>query len=219
MEDRTLNSERTDEQKSDSTSIQIEDISRESEEFYSEDNTNVNEDFAKDTGTPKNVVKRFNWEYGAYEAFRYARNFFFGEPKPTKSQNKFSDLAETLISSIPDNSNNPELLNSSGKLLEQQRMLEDTRARRRLEKWATRVIVWYLLAVFILVIVNGLVLIFHPVHTNEIINLGTANAPKGFISDSIMTIILSTTTINIIGLGLIVLRGHFPQENKGKEKQ
>ena len=128
-----MNSERTDEQKTDSTSIEIEDISRESEEFYSEDNTNVDEDFAKDTGTPKNVVKRFNWEYGAYEAFRYARNFFFGEPKPTKSQNKFSDLAETLISSIPDNSNNPELLNSSGKLLEQQRMLEDTRARRRLK--------------------------------------------------------------------------------------
>ena len=179
---------------------------------------NVNEDFAKDTGTSRNITKRFDWEYGAYNVFCYVRNFFLGEPKTPKNPSKFSDLAETLISSIPDNPGS-ELLNSSGKLLEQQRMLEDTRARRRLEKWATRVIVWYLLAVFILIIVNGLVLIFHPIETDEIINWGTANAPKGFISDSIMTIILSTTTINIIGLGLIVLRGHFPQKDKNKKEQ
>ena len=32
----------------------------------------------------------------------------------------------------------------------------------------------------------------------------------GFITDTVMTVILSTTTINIIGLGVIVLKGHFP---------
>lgn len=199
MEDRSLNSEKEFPDRMDSNG------------------GNVDEDFAKDTGTSRNISKRFDLEYGAYNVFCYVRNFFFGEPKPPKNPSKFSDLAETLISSIPDNPGS-ELLNSSGKLLEQQRMLEDTRARRRLEKWATRVIVWYLLAVFILIIVNGLVLIFHPIETNEIIYPGITNAPKGFISDSIMTIILSTTTINIIGLGLIVLKGHFPQKNKDNEK-
>ena len=29
-----------------------------------------------------------------------------------------------------------------------------------------------------------------------------------------MTVILSTTTINIVGLGFIVLKGHFPQEKE-----
>ena len=194
--------------------VSAEDVS-EAEEASANDG-DVNKDFAAATGTPQKVVKRFNWEYGAYDVFRYARNFFLGEPKPAKNQNKFSDLAETLISSIPDNPNS-ELLNSSGKLLEQQRMLEDTRARRRLEKWATRVIAWYLIFVLMLILANGFVLMTHPVEMDEMINLPGAGSRKGFISDSIMTIILSTTTINIIGLGLIVLKGHFPQRNKKKK--
>ena len=32
---------------------------------------------------------------------------------------------------------------------------------------------------------------------------------EGFISDSVLTVILTTTTINVIGLGVIVLKGHF----------
>lgn len=214
MEDRTLNDIMEDVNKP--NDVTTEDISG-AEEVPVNDG-DVNKDFAAATGTPQKVVKRFNWEYGAYEAFRYVRNFFLGEPKPAKSQNKFSDLAETLISSIPDNPNS-ELLNSSGKLLEQQRMLEDTRARRRLEKWATRVIAWYLIAVLMLILANGIALMFHPVEMDEMFRLSGTGSQKGFISDSIMTIVLSTTTINIIGLGLIVLKGHFPQENKNKKEK
>lgn len=154
-------------------------------------------------------------KYGGYLIFSIIREFFFGEKPIKKNDNKFADLAETLISTIPDNPNS-ELLSSSEKLLSQQRMLEDTRARRRLERWATKVIAYYLLCVFLLIIVNGAVLILNPIETTEIIGSSGALVKRGFISDSIMTVILTTTTINIIGLGVIVLKGHF---DKNKDSQ
>lgn len=152
--------------------------------------------------------KHSSWEYGGYNIYLTVRNFFFGEKKIKKNDNKFADIAETLLSTISDEPN-VELLSTSEKLLSQQRMLEDTRARRRLERWATRVIAYYLISVLLLVLVNGAVLIFHPVETTEFIGGGDVIVKRGFISDSIMTVILSTTTINIIGLGVIVLKGHF----------
>lgn len=93
--------------------------------------------------------------------------------------------------------------------MKQQRMLEDTRARRRLERWATKAIAYYLVCVFLLIVVNGVVLILNPIETTEIIGSSGVLVKRGFISDSIMTVILTTTTINIIGLGVIVLKGHF----------
>lgn len=174
-----------------------------------------------------NIDKKFNniigktktqdvvWlKYGGYLLYYKIRCFFLGEKPLKKNDNKFADLAETLISTIPDNPST-ELLASSEKLLEQQRMLEDTRARRRLERWATRVIAYYLLSVFVLLIANGIVLVFNPIETTEMIGNGLL-VKRGFISDSIMTVILTTTTINIIGLGVIVLNGHF---NKNKDKK
>lgn len=152
-----------------------------------------------------------------YCIFQGIRNFFLGEKKPKKNLNKFSDIAETLISTIPDDPNE-ELLIASGKLLEQQRILEDTRARRRLERWATRTIVCYLFAVFLLIIANGIVLIKYPTETVEFLGKSQSVVRRGFITDSIMTVILSTTTINIIGLGVIVLKGHF-DKNKSQDKK
>lgn len=181
----------------------------------------INQEFSQETGVPEKTSS-FKWKYGGYYFFQYVRNFFFGEKKPKKNLNKFSDIAETLISTIPDNQN-VELLTASGKLLEQQRILEDTRARRRLERWATRAIACYLIAVFLLLIINGWVLIHHPIETLELIGKSQTLVRRGFISDSIMTVILTTTTINIIGLGVIVLKGHFDKDrekdNKEKDKK
>lgn len=73
-------------------------------------------------------------------------------------------------------------------------MVENTRARRRLEKWSLRVIAWYLIAVFFIVC-----LCYTNIRWLNIIS----------IPHEIMIAVLTTTTINIIGLGLIVLRGHF----------
>lgn len=177
------------------------------------DSHKVQEDFNSAVQPSRN--KPFYWRYGAYNIYLSIRNFFLGEKKPKKNDNKFADMAETLLSTISDKSD-LELLSTSEKLLSQQRMLEDTRARRRLEKWATRVIAYYLLLVFLLILTNGAVLIFHPVETIELIGGGNILVKRGFISDSIMTVILTTTTINIIGLGVIVLKGHFDRARTEK---
>ncbi len=171
----------------------------------------VNVDDAFDAAVGKSDTKGHSqWKYGGYMLFRAVRDFFLGERPRKKNDNKFSDLAETLISTMPENSSK-ELLVSSENLLKQQRMLEDTRARRRLERWATRVIAYYLMCVFLLIIANGIVLLVNPVETLEL--MGDSGVVKrGFISDTIMTVILTTTTINIIGLGVIVLKGHFEKD-------
>ena len=110
---------------------------------------------------------------------------------------------------LMNNAQDEFLLESSRKLLGQQRTMDNTKARRRLECWARKVIIWYLILVGVLVILNGLSRIIWPeIFTKE-----------GFISDPVMTVILSTTTINIIGLGVIVLRGHFQGGKEKKDKK
>lgn len=109
----------------------------------------------------------------------------------------FTSTAQELIS---NGTSDPFIIETSRKLLVQQRIMDDTKARRRLEKWAKRVIISYLAFVGTLVLLNGLSQFIEP----------WMSLAHGFISDTVMTVILSTTTINIIGLGVIVLRGHFP---------
>lgn len=177
------------------------------------DQAKIDNEFAQVTNTLPNSQKSWR-KFGGYLLFCAIRDFFLGETPSHKNINSFSELAETLIlSTLPDNPN-IEILNSSEKLLKQQIMLEDTIARRRLERWATKTIACYLLFVFVLLIINGIVLLYHPIETKEFIGSSSILVNRGFISDSIMTVILSTTTINIVGLGFIVLKGHFPQEKE-----
>lgn len=84
-------------------------------------------------------------------------------------------------------------------------------ARQRLEAWACKTIIIYLVCVLLLVILNGVSRLIWPEIFTE----------QGFISDNVMYVILSTTTVNIIGLGVIVLKGHFPQghDTKGDTKK
>ena len=84
------------------------------------------------------------------------------------------------------------------------RVHENTKARRRLEKWASKVIGWYLIIVLLVVLANY-----------------CSTLPFGFtlcIPDNVICLILTTTTVNIIGLGLIVLRGHFPNKDNKEEQ-
>lgn len=76
------------------------------------------------------------------------------------------------------------------------RVIENTHARRRLEKWSLRVIAVYLVVVLCIVLATYTNI---PGVEHKILD----------IPDNIMITILTTTTANIIGLGLIVLRGHF----------
>lgn len=116
----------------------------------------------------------------------------------------FSNTAQELIA---NNTQDSFIIETSRKLLVQQRIIDDTKARRRLERWARNTIICYLMTVFALVVLNGVSRIVWP----------DVFSRHGFISDTVMTVILSTTTINIIGLGVIVLRGHFPSYGPDEE--
>ena len=86
-------------------------------------------------------------------------------------------------------------VNLISKLIRLHRIVENTRARRRLERWSLRVIGAYLLIVMAIVIAN---------YIN--IDMNIFDVKINFdIPSEIMITILSTTTVNIIGLGLIVL--------------
>lgn len=146
---------------------------------------------------------------GGFLLIRWCWRFFIGNPGPEKTHNKdsrFKYIAERLINNI-GNSDKRFVVNTTRELLKQHRTIEDTEARRRLEKWACRTIIIYLISVLVLVVLNGLSRILWP----DIFKA------EGFISDAVMYVILSTTTINIIGLGVIVLQGHFPTGRKGRK--
>ena len=89
-----------------------------------------------------------------------------------------------------------ESIDKSHKVVHLHRIIENTHARRRLEKWSLRVIAAYLMIVCLIVIFTYA----------QVPSIGL---PYLVIPDNIMVAILTTTTANIIGLGLIVLRGHF----------
>lgn len=168
-------------------------------------------DSATQGSLPDSVPAKCNvWgRHGGYYLALAIRGFFLGPPRPSipKSKNsRFKFVAEQLISTLPDNDADPIITGTSEKLLEQHRTIENTEARRRLEKWACRTIILYLISVFALLVLNGLSRVLWPDVFKE----------SGFISDTVMYVILSTTTVNVIGLGLIVLRGHF-QSNEGNQ--
>lgn len=158
--------------------------------------------------------------YGFYNAYLFFLGFFRGEEclelhklrKRREISQASNKSLEDLFSNIEDIAS-PEL---SGKLLELHRNLEDTKARGRLERWATKLISRYLLSVLGLILLNGLASVFlEQVKIDEGLSIFNIkqSIQGGFISDTVMTVLLTTTTINVIGLGIIVLRGHFTGES------
>lgn len=126
------------------------------------------------------------------------KQFFSSPYKKEKRELNVLDSIQTLLESEPTDEN----INKCQELSKLHRMVENTKARRRLEKWSLRVIAWYLIAVLVVVI-----LCYTNIKWLHII----------VIPWKIMVTVLTTTTINIIGLGLIVLRGHFLANKDNKE--
>lgn len=140
--------------------------------------------------------EKVSWKYhGGYKLRMYVRRFLYYKEKDIiqKSDLNLEDTVSNLLNSAPDTPTN-DILEKCSQLLKHQRMLENTRARRRLERWATKVISYYLISVCLVVLLDGASCIYFTRH---------------FLSDYVLTAILTTTTINVIGLGLIVLKGHF----------
>ena len=124
----------------------------------------------------------------------YWIKFFFNKPFKVEKK-KDLDLLEK-VSTLLDSGITDKNISYSRELVHLHRIVENTRARRRLEKWSLTTIASYLVIAAVLVISN-----YSPLLSGSILGLK--------ISPTIMITILSTTTVNIIGLGLIVLRGHF----------
>lgn len=144
-------------------------------------------------------------KHGVYSLTLFVWEYFAGPSKPKQPKSKdsqFKFIAERLISTLPDN---PDQLtvDTTKQLLEQHRTIENTQARRRLERWARRTIAIYLAFVFLLLIFNGISRVWWP---------NIFNGVNPLFSDSVLYVILSTTTVNILGLGFIVLKGHFQQK-------
>lgn len=132
--------------------------------------------------TPRGVVA----SHLGYYTLRVIIRFFSNPYKKGKRDLDVLEIAQGLLESEQTSDN----IDKSKELVRLHRIIENTRARRRLESWSLNVIVVYLLVVLVLVVCSyGFGLVIMP--------------------SQIMIAILTTTTVNIIGLGLIVLRGHF----------
>ena len=146
------------------------------------------------------------WKYGAYKIIVNFKRFFRGKPLKKKEDLNLLGNVETLLSSSSEPSD--ELIDKCHHFIELHRIIENTSARKRSEKWATRVIVYYLLFVFLILIADGILFCIYDKHP---------------IPGNIMIAILTTTTVNVIGLVLIVLKGYFYtndiQEIGGRKKK
>lgn len=111
-----------------------------------------------------------------------------------------------IIRQLLDDFGHQESIEKSKSVASLHRVIENTHARRRLEKWSLRTIAAYLLAVLFIVIFSYADVPF--------LHLPILNIPE-----KIMIAILTTTTANIIGLGLIVLRGHFLAKESDKHSR
>lgn len=139
---------------------------------------------------------RFQWRYGAHDLCVIVREFFAGERRERFDDSKFES------SFVPDKESDAKTI---VRLLKAQDAINGTFARRRLERWVTRVIVTYLAMVFVLIVAHGVVVC--------LVDEG------GLFSDLILVTILSTTTVNVLGMAYIVLKGRFWGHGSGRKSK
>jgi len=155
----------------------------------------------------RNALKWYHYLIHLGYYIPYWVKFFFSKPfKEEKKDLNILDIVQTLLDS---ESTSTENIQKSKELTKLHRVVENTKARRRLEKWSLRVIATYLLIVLVIVVACYIKI---PIDKNEVYHIIE-------IPSEIMITILSTTTVNIIGLGLIVLRGHFLANDKANNME
>lgn len=132
------------------------------------------------------------WAHFFYKIYFNVKRLFCS-PKIKRDIDLLQQV-ENLLNTVPSEPTS-DIINKCQHFIQLHRIIENTNARKRLERWATRIIAIYLFVVLSIVIIDSLKII-------DVLD----------ISDPIMITILSTTTVNIIGLGLIVLRGHFHEK-------
>lgn len=157
--------------------------------------------FIVDADNEEKVVWYHYITHLGYYSFHIVRCFF---RHPLRKDKKDLELLEQ-VRSLLEVEVNDDNIEKSRLIIGLHRIVENTHARRRLERWSLRVIAVYLAVVFALVLCTYA-------------NIPFLRLPFIEIPNDIMIAILTTTTANIIGLGLIVLRGHFlANEEKKKD--
>lgn len=137
----------------------------------------------------------FRWKTAVYDMRRIIYICCCGEEAWSKTTSVFAGKAEAQVDS-GWRKLSPE------RLVALQRQIDDTRARRRLERWVKWVIAIYLVFVIALASFSRVYADYYsPTHTE-------------LLSDTTLIALLTTTTVNVIGLGFIVLRGHFRQDGQ-----
>ncbi|MBQ0089932.1 MAG: hypothetical protein KBT27_11455 [Prevotellaceae bacterium] len=152
---------------------------------------------AKSASSSTSTIKdnKIRWRYAFNDFIVVVKEFFLGPKKDRKLDIDPLSSASSLLDANPNDEKTIQIIE---RLVNIHRHTENTKARRRLEKWSTRVIAIYLLVI-------GLLIVFayqeHPCISYSI-----------KIPTPIMEFLLTTTTINIIGLVVIVLKGHFQEK-------
>jgi len=129
--------------------------------------------------------------------------FFFGPKKKRNNDLNLLDQAKILLESRND-AMDKGTVELCKKLIHVHRVHENTKSRKRLEIWATIVISLYLVLICLIFVLNSL-------------------KTKGGVilecNPNLMIALLTTTTVNILGLVVIVLKGYFPQNTLDDNKQ
>ncbi|MCQ2359970.1 MAG: hypothetical protein MJ009_00615 [Paludibacteraceae bacterium] len=146
------------------------------------------------------------WTNGGYKIWFLVKRFFQNPYKRNPPDLNLLQQVTILLNSSSDtlSEDNVKICEH---LIHLHRITENTSARKRLEKWTNRVIGIYLIVVCLIVIACA----FNFQYTCHGVTY------KFYLPNEILITILSTTTINIIGLAVILMKGHFPQDNKNKD--
>lgn len=139
-----------------------------------------------------------------YKIYFNVRRLFCSPNKSLRAKDELDLVDHVNLLLQGGDSSDPETINKCAQFLNLNRHLENTAARKRLEKWAKRVISTYLLVVLLIVVFQAC----------SISNPNFEWLVVFQLDKTVLITLLTTTTVNIIGLGLIVLRGHFPSDDK-----
>lgn len=144
------------------------------------------------------------WKHCFYKIFFNIRRLFYSPLKSVRRKEDLNLISQVSILLQTEQSTDKETINKCAQLISLHRHMENTSARKRLESWAKRIISIYLFVVLVILLMVG----------------GLFDSWAVFrLNTEVIIVLLSTTTINIIGLGLIVLRGHFEQKKQERMEQ
>lgn len=136
------------------------------------------------------------WTNCLYKLWFWVHRLFENPFKERKPELNLLDQVNILVNEGNNLEKNSGVCEEYIKL---HRIVENTKARKRLEKWITRLISSYLIVVLS-------ILVLCSIPSYKILSFNT----------SVMITILSTTTVNIVALGLILVRGLF-HENESED--